>query len=57
MAKRIGFACAVAAFLVAASFTTQAGSREPRWAHSWQSALEEAKVRNVPIFVSFHQDH
>ena len=29
---------------------------EPRWARSWDAALAEAKERNVPIFISFHQD-
>jgi hypothetical protein len=29
---------------------------EPRWAVSWEAALQEAKERNVPIIVSFHQD-
>jgi hypothetical protein len=29
---------------------------EPRWASSWEAALAEAKERNVPIIVSFHQD-
>jgi hypothetical protein len=29
---------------------------EPRWALNWDAALTEAKERNVPIFISFHQD-
>ena len=27
------------------------------WANSWKEAVEEASARNVPIFVSFHQDN
>lgn len=27
------------------------------WARSWEEAVEEATARNVPIFVTFHQDH
>ncbi|RMG18609.1 MAG: hypothetical protein D6731_01650 [Planctomycetota bacterium] len=27
-----------------------------RWASSWKEAVEEATARNVPIFVTFHQD-
>jgi hypothetical protein len=27
-----------------------------QWANSWKEAVEEASARNVPIFVSFHQD-
>jgi hypothetical protein len=26
------------------------------WRHSWAEACEEAKVRNVPVFVTFHKD-
>ena len=33
-----------------------AAKPEPRWAQSWEAALAEAKERNVPIFISFHQD-
>ena len=29
---------------------------EPRWALTWDAALAEAKERNVPIFVTYHQD-
>jgi len=29
---------------------------EPRWAKSWELAMEEAKERNVPIYITFHQD-
>ena len=29
---------------------------EPKWALSWQAALEEAKERNVPIYLAYHQD-
>jgi hypothetical protein len=29
---------------------------QPRWALSWEEAKVEAKERNVPIFISFHQD-
>lgn len=29
---------------------------EPRWALTWEAAIAEAKERNVPIIVSFHQD-
>ena len=28
-----------------------------QWAKSWEEAVEEAKARNVPIFVSFHMDN
>ncbi len=28
-----------------------------QWASSWEAAVEEAKARNVPIFVSFHMDN
>lgn len=27
-----------------------------QWANSWEEAVEEATARNVPIFVTFHQD-
>ena len=27
-----------------------------QWASSWEAAVEEATARNVPIFVTFHQD-
>ena len=28
-----------------------------QWASSWEAAVEEAKARNVPIYVSFHMDN
>ncbi len=28
-----------------------------QWAKSWEAAVEEAKARNVPIYVSFHMDN
>lgn len=28
-----------------------------QWAKTWKEAVEEAKARNVPIFVSFHMDN
>ena len=28
-----------------------------QWATNWEAAVEEAKARNVPIFVSFHMDN
>ena len=27
-----------------------------QWAQSWEAAVEEATARNVPIYVTFHQD-
>ena len=27
------------------------------WANRWKEAVKEATARNVPIFVSFHQDN
>jgi hypothetical protein len=29
---------------------------EPRWALTWDAAMAEAKERNVPIYIAFHQD-
>ncbi len=26
------------------------------WARTWDEALEEAKIRNAPIHVSYHKD-
>ena len=26
------------------------------WIHAWDDAVEEAKIRNVPIHVAFHMD-
>ena len=39
--------------------TAEAGPNKPsvQWAKSWKEAVEEATARNVPIFVSFHQDN
>jgi len=28
-----------------------------QWSKTWKEALEEAKIRNVPIHVAFHKDH
>ena len=33
------------------------GKPSVKWANSWKEAVEEATARNVPIFVSFHQDN
>jgi hypothetical protein len=46
---------------VLAALPREAGAGTPpradnRWATSWDGALAEAKERNVPIFVTFHQD-
>jgi hypothetical protein len=27
------------------------------WVRTWEEALEEAKIRNAPIHVSYHQDN
>jgi hypothetical protein len=27
------------------------------WVRTWDEALEEAKIRNAPIHVSYHQDN
>lgn len=27
------------------------------WAESWEAAVGEARARNCPIFITFHQDH
>ena len=29
---------------------------EPKWALSWEAALQESKERNVPIYLAYHQD-
>ncbi len=57
---------AVAALAAAAAAALAAGPAlagpdarprfDPPWAKSWEAALAEAKERNVPILVSFHQD-
>jgi len=30
---------------------------QPRWAHTYAAALEEAKERNCVIFATFHSEH
>ncbi|MGH7294763.1 MAG: hypothetical protein ACRELB_07520 [Polyangiaceae bacterium] len=59
MRTRSFLALAVAALTaVSASPLLAAGPArpQPRWALSWQAALQEAKERNVPIYIAYHQD-
>ena len=41
---------------VAAGAAPGPAKPQPRWALTWDAALAEAKERNVPIYVTFHQD-
>ncbi len=58
MRRSVG-ALALAGFAAGLAGLAQAGpGAKPtiQWASSWEEAVEEATARNVPIFVSFHQD-
>ena len=47
---------AVASIAAAPIFAAGPARPQPRWAQSWQAALAEAKERNVPIYIAYHQD-
>ena len=49
--------------LFALTLASAAGAETPgpdaprmRWAHTWKEALEEAKIRNVPILIAIGSD-
>jgi hypothetical protein len=46
----------VLAGLGLSSAAPQSGSEGIAWAHSWAEAVEEARIRNVPIVFSLHKD-
>lgn len=56
IASALALGAAALAALPAAAGNPGPARPEPRWALSWDAALAEAKERNVPIFISFHQD-
>ena len=56
LAASVAIGAAVLATLPVLAGGPPAPRPEPRWATSWDAALAEAKERNVPVFISFHQD-
>jgi hypothetical protein len=59
MTTRVLSAALMAAALAGPAVAAPGDPSRPsvKWANSWKEAVEEATARNVPIFVTFHQDN
>lgn len=57
MIARTAVALALAAVLFVPEASSFQSTEGPGWAESWDQAVEEAMVRNVPIFISIQQDN
>ncbi|MHC4469382.1 MAG: hypothetical protein ACYTDY_10285 [Planctomycetota bacterium] len=59
--KRAAYSLALLAILLpmAAEAKPKVGRREPgmRWVSDLDAAIQEAKDRNIPLFVALHKDH
>ena len=55
--RRIGLALAIGLMIAPGVALAGPGDKPSvKWANSWKEAVAEATARNIPIFVSFHQD-